>query len=151
VLYATGVDDPVTIELSGCQTVSNGLRTARSGPVALRLAALVPEPATATLSGRVQLCGGPGPGTCRAMTTTWCASPRTCLKADRIWVAGDAPMSFAVPVSGGAFGPVPVPPGRYTVELLGDNARISGRVLLTQRITLEAGESLTILFGFDIR
>ncbi len=151
VLYASGAGDPVTIELSGCRTVSNGLRTAWSGAVTTRLAALAPPPRQARLTGRVQVCGGPAPGTCRVETPTWCEStPTSCLKADRVAIVSDARARIVVALSDGRFGPVAVPPGRYTVELLGDNSVVRGHVLLTEQIALAAGETGTVEFGFDV-
>ena len=112
VLYASGAQDPVTIELSGCRTVSNGVRSAQSGAVATRLAALAPPPRQASLTGRVQVCGGPAPGTCRVETPTWCESTRaSCLKADRVAIVSDAPARIVVALSAGASGLSPCPRG----------------------------------------
>lgn len=166
--YRSGSADPVLVDLTGCTTATNGRLTgvagAGDGSTLDKLEALVhAEPTsasptdgarTATIEGRLWLCGGPAPGRCFASTIGGCAPPDGCSRSDRV-VAVDAAGEIVAeqrlryPYPDGKFR-LRVSPGQYTVELLADGPRIHDRVMQIQGATARAGHTTTVVFTFAI-
>ena len=168
--YASGPPAPVTVELSGCMTATNGHVTRDAGigdaTVLDRLEALIHAAPVrsggnrtggarnATIDGHLLLCGGPAPGRCFVTTIGGCAPPDGCSRSDRVVAIGTAGAVVAqqrlcFPWPNGRFR-LRVPPGQYAVELLADGARIHGRVMQTKGATARAGHTTTVVFLFNI-
>jgi hypothetical protein len=154
--YASDVDSPVAVNLSGCEGVTNGYvnRTAAGTGFVARLAALVPlgpasPPRNARIKGYVQLCGGPAPGGCRVTTFTSCSSPSHCVTADRVAVYRHGTLVKRVRLRHARFS-VALQAGRYTLKLLGDGRHVSGRVLETAHATARARHTTKVVFGLSV-
>jgi len=148
--YRTGVDDPVTIGLSGCQMITNGHvnRLGRDAAVINELAAAARP---AVVRGRIRVCGGPGPGRCFTETIGGCGrSPGSCSTSDRVTVitAGRQRL-VTVRLSRARFS-VELPGGSYRLKLLADGRRVHGKVLQTRRATAGAGHTTSVTFRFDV-
>jgi hypothetical protein len=156
--YGADPDDPVSIGLSGCETVTNGqlTQTASGSNVVPRLEKLVPRtsgppPArNATISGYVRLCGGPAPGRCWNGAIGTCSPGRGCVTTDRIAAIDDGGAIVGrARLHRGRF-TVKVPAGRYTIELLADGRTVHGRVTATRIVTAVGGQTATVQFRFDV-
>lgn len=163
--YPSGPSDPVSVQLAGCLTATNGHLTTEAavGDFLDKLDALIhaaPAPGhptgsagTATIAGYVRLCGGPAPGRCFGSTIGGCA-PDGCSRSDRVVAidaAGDviAQQWLRYPYPNGRFR-LQVPPGQYVVELLADGPRIHDRLMQTKGATARAGHTATAVFTFDV-
>jgi hypothetical protein len=149
---ASGSQDTVRINLTGCMTATNGsvIREAGLGDGSMldTLEALVhAEPANplssktgsgpAAIDGHILLCGGPAPGRCFVTSIGECAPPDGCSESDRviaIATSGEIVAEQHLPLAHGRFR-MHVPPGQYAVELLADGPRIHDRVLGTEGVT----------------
>lgn len=168
--YATGPVDPVSVDLAGCMTATNGDVTREAGigdaTILNKLEALIHAEPTrspgsqtgsatmATIAGYVWLCGGPAPGRCFASTIGGCAPPDGCSRSDRVVAidsAGEivAEQRLRFPYPNGRFRLL-VPPGQYAVELLADGPRIHDQLMQTQGATARARHSTKVVFTFDI-
>jgi hypothetical protein len=150
--YPAGADDPVTVDLSDCNDVTNGLvhRLALGAPVIRQLATLVPAPKPATLRGHVQLCGGAAPGGCHVSSFTSCGrDAASCVTTDRVAIYAAGGRRVAVAALRRARFSLKLLPGRYTVKLLGDGPRVRGRVIELARVRAPAGRTTTIVFGIS--
>jgi hypothetical protein len=150
--YPAGAEDPVTVDLSGCNTVTNGSlhRLGLDAPVVARLASLVPLPPArrGVLSGYVERCGGPYPGGCSIAPIDTCTPGGSCYRSDRVSVTTAAGAAVASTRLRGARFTLALKPGRYVLRLLGDGPKIHGRVLQTRRATVRAGHTTSVRFFF---
>lgn len=147
--YASGPDDPVTVDLTGCNPVTNGSvnRLGLDRPVIRQLAALVPLPGT--LQGHIELCGGPAPGRCRVSSFGACDGSR-CWEADRVAILDSAGRQVADPrVRRGRF-TAQLAPGRYKLRLLGDGKRVHGKTIETARATVRSSHTTTVSFPISV-
>lgn len=140
--YPTGPDNPVSVSLTGCQGATNG-QTGRSITALFlsRLERLVPVPADAMITGHVERCGGPAPGRCRVGTITVCGPPTGCVTDDRIAIVNRSGRRVAVIRLRHARFRAELPPGHYTVRLLGDGPHVHGRVLQTVHVVAKPGRT----------
>jgi hypothetical protein len=144
-LYPSGVVDPVTIGLSGCQSITNGHvdRLGMGRPVVSELARLARP---ATIRGRVELCGGPAPGRCRVETGGVCTPSSGCSTTDRVAVVeAGGPRVVTVRLHRARFS-VEVPAGGYKLELLADGRRVHGKVVQVRRAKARAGRTTSVVF-----
>lgn len=163
--YPSGSDDPVSVNLTGCMTATNGQLTSQAGTgdrsILDKLEALIHAKAarssrsrTATIAGYLWLCAGGAPGRCFASTVGGCAPPDGCSRSDRV-VAVDtagqivAEQRLRYPYPDGRFR-LRVRPGQYAVELLADGPRIHDRVIQTQGATARARRTTKVVFTFDV-
>jgi hypothetical protein len=161
--YPSGVDDPVRLQLGGCDQVSNGpvTRLAIGAPVVEQITGLVkPTSTTPTtplplgpgpvvfswIAGALQVCGGPAPGGCHVESFSSCG-PGGCVHADRARILQGGKTIDTVRLKQGRF-KVTVSPGRYAVQLLGDGRHVHGKVL--QRKTVVAKKYATAHVTFTI-
>lgn len=148
-LYPSGVVDPVTIGLSGCQSITNGHvdRLGMGRPVVSELARLARP---ATIRGRVELCGGPAPGRCRVETGGVCTPSSGCSTTDRVAVVeAGGPRVVTVRLHRARFS-VEVPAGGYKLELLADGRRVHGKVVQVRRAKARAGRTTSVVFVIAI-
>jgi hypothetical protein len=148
--YPAGVDDPVTIGLSGCQMITNG-HVRRLGRDAAVINELAAEARPAIVRGRILVCGGPAPGRCFTETIGGCGpSAGSCSTSDRVAVITPGRRRLvAVRLSHARFS-VEVPGGSYRLRLLADGRRVYGKVLQTRRATASAGRTTSVTFRFDV-
>jgi hypothetical protein len=159
--YPSGVDDPVRLQLGGCDQVSNGplTRLAIGSPVVQQLTGLVkptsmtpttplplgPGPVViAWIAGTLRVCGGPAPGGCQVEGFTSCGRGG-CVHADSVRISGNGSSSETVRLKRGRF-KVTVSPGRYSVQLLGDGKRVHGRVLQRKTVVVEKYATAHVVF-----
>lgn len=160
--YPSGVDDPVRLQLGGCDQVSNGplTRLAIGSPVVSQITALVKPTSTTPLplgpgpvviswiAGALRLCGGPAPGGCHVESFTSCG-PGGCVHADRVRITGNSSSSETVRLKKGRF-KVTVSPGRYTVALLGDGKRVRTRVLQRKTVIVKKYATAHVIFTIAV-
>jgi hypothetical protein len=148
-LYPSGVVDPVTVGLSGCESITNGHvnRLGLSRPVVGELAALARP---ATIRGRVRLCGGPAPGRCATETATVCGPPLGCSTTDRVAVITIVGGHLLTVRLHHARFSVEVPAGDYRLQLLADGRRVRGKVVKTIRARARAGQRTSVAFTLAV-
>jgi hypothetical protein len=139
--YASGVADPVTLQVGGCDGVTNGhvSRLGVDGSAVTKLMGLVPAPRPAVVRVEVRLCGGPAPGGCHISSFTSCQSGHgSCVEADRAAiVAGDGDTVALIP-------------GSYTFKLLGESSGRPGHTLQSKGATVAAGATTEVVFTVDV-
>jgi hypothetical protein len=100
----------------------------------------------ATVSGYVQVCGGPAPARCFVETIGSCQASQGCLTSDRIIAVSEAGRPVVTQRLHHARFRLHLAPGRYTIELVGDGKDVHGRVM--QRKTAIAKSHRTTLVRF---
>jgi hypothetical protein len=109
-----------------------------------------PARRTAVVSGYVEWCGGPAPGRCQKGKVGFCQAPRGCVTTHRVAAVNWSGRRVAVQrLRHGRFS-LRLPPGRYTVELLGDGPRVRGRVMERRKITARAHRTTYVRFLFNV-
>lgn len=149
--YATGPDNPVTVSLTGCQGVANG-HTGRQTTAAFlaRLMGFVPVPTDAVIRGQAERCGGPAPGGCVVGTITVCGPPTGCITDDRVAILTASGRRVALIKLRHARFRAELPPGRYTVKLLGDGPHVHRRVIQKLRVVAKPGRTATVVLMFAV-
>ena len=104
----------------------------------------------ATVSGYVQLCGGPAPGRCWKGKAGFCQQPQGCVTTSRVAVIDVRGRRVATQRLHRARFRFHLVPGHYTVELLGDGKRVHGRVMQTKKITARAHRTTVVRFLFAV-
>lgn len=136
---------PSTYQVRVQVTNSAGETATTSLPLVVRA-----PPPKAVITGFVQVCGGPAPGRCRVEKIGLCARPRRCVTSDRVAAINSRGRRVAAAkLSRGRFRLV-LPPGRYTIRLLGDGKRVHGRVLQRKRVIARAHRTAAIRFRFNV-
>jgi hypothetical protein len=153
--YPSGRDDPVTVDLTGCQNVSNGHvnRLALNARVVGQLKSLVPIPRPATIKGKVELCGGAGPDSaCRVAPFSYCPTASLhCATSDRATVrTASGRLVAQARLHDGRF-TVRVPPGSYVISVLADGGTVHGHVLESTRLKVRARARATVTFIFNVK
>lgn len=144
--YASGPENPVSIRLSGCQTVTNGhvTRLGLDHPVIGQAGRLIPW--LGTIRGRLEVCGGPSRSGCRRTTGfTTCVASR-CLHADQVVIMHAIGIPYPnVRLRHGRF-TVRVEPGRYRLVLLGDGRLGHDRVIARTRAQVRLDRTTRVAF-----
>jgi hypothetical protein len=151
--YPSGVANPVTVDLTGCQTITNGSlsRLGLDARVVAQLKSFVPIASPAKIAGHVQICGGPAPGGCRTDTFTDCqGSSANCATTDRVAIYTEAGRRVEIVRLRHARFSVQLKPGSYVLKLLEDGAHIHGRVLESLKIKAVSGHTSTVTFGISV-
>jgi hypothetical protein len=148
--YPSGVEDPVRLQLGGCDEATNGsiTRLAIGSPVVGQITGLVqpsmqtpttplplgPGPVViSTIVGRLEICGGPAPGSCHVGSFASYQPKRGCVKDDRVRIVRNGSTAATVRLKRGRFSII-VSPGRYTVELLQDGPGEHGTVVQSRTV-----------------
>jgi hypothetical protein len=113
-------------------------------------AAARPGRPTALISGYVQLCGGPFPGRCWRGEIGFCEAPKGCVTSDRVAAVSASGRRVATQeLHRGRF-KLHLVPGRYTIELLGDGARVHGQVMQRKKVRAWAHRATNARFFFAV-
>ena len=112
--------------------------------------AVARRPRDATVTGYVQVCGGPAPGPCGIKVLKICQVPEPCLTTSRVAVIDVHGRRVAQQKLRHARFSMRLRPGTYTVELLGDGNKIHGRVMQRQKITARAHRAAVVQFMFVV-
>jgi hypothetical protein len=148
--YGSGPDDPVSVELSGCQVATNGHvhRLGLDRSVVGKLAALVPW--LGTIRGRVEICGGAYPGRCRTSSFTSCSSSG-CITADQVAIMHSSGAQYpSVRVRRSRFTDR-VEPGRYKLALWGTGRGVPAKVLATARTRVRRNRVSRVVFKISVK
>lgn len=123
---------------------------ALAGLVSDTSSAARPARRTATVSGYVQLCGGPAPGRCWKGEIGFCEAPQGCATSDRVAAVNSAGRRVATQrLHHGRFS-LRLVPGHYTIELLGDGRRVHGRVMQRKKVWARAHRTAQVRFFFAV-
>jgi hypothetical protein len=105
---------------------------------------------TAVVSGYVGWCGGPAPGRCQRGNVGFCQAPQGCVTTHRVAAVNWNGRRVAVQrLRHGRFS-LRLPPGRYTLELLGDGRTVRGRVMERKKVTARAHRTTYVRFVFNV-
>lgn len=105
---------------------------------------------SATVTGYVQLCGGPYPGPCFVATIGGCVPSEGCSTSDRVAAVDQAGRRVATKKLHHARFRLQLTPGRYTIELLADGPHAHGRALQRKMVLARAGRTVVVRFVFAI-
>lgn len=144
--YPSGPENPVSIGLSGCALVSNGHvhRIADGRAVVGRMEALVPW--LGTIEGRLEICGGPVSGRCRATTGFASCGPSGCVRADQVAIMHPSGQRYPdVKLRRGRFR-VSLEPGRYRLALVAHGRRVRGRAVALAYVRVRLGRTTRMSF-----
>lgn len=131
---------------SSALVVACGFLTAVAG---LSVAA-APAHRSAMVTGLVEACGGPAPGRCYKETVGFCSAPDGCVSTHRVAAVNWSGRRVAVQrLRHGRF-KFRLPPGRYTIQLLGDGRKVHGRVMQSKKVTARAGRAAHVHFVFSV-
>lgn len=148
--YATDAPDPVSVGLSGCQSVSNGhvSRLGAGKPVISRIAGLIPW--QGTIVGRLRVCGGPAPGGCHPTRGITSCGAHGCVHADQVAILHSLGAQYPnVKLRRGRF-TVRVEPGRYRLALLVDGRHVHGKVVQTAKARVRNGRVTRVVFRISV-
>jgi hypothetical protein len=109
-----------------------------------------PRARDATVKGYVRLCGGPAPGRCYINTIGFCEAPKGCVTSDRVAVLDARGRRVAEQRLHHARFNMRLPPGSYTVELLGDGKRARGHIMQRKEIIAREDRTAIVVFFFAI-
>ncbi len=149
--YTSGAANPVSVGLSGCQSVTNGYvnRLGLDHPVIAQLAGLIPW--EGTIRGRLEICGGPAPGGCRTTTSSGVCVRSRCLHAAQVAIRHAVGSQYPnVQLHRGHF-TARVAPGRYNLSLLATGRLGNARVLATARVRVRLHRTTPTAFRLSVR
>jgi hypothetical protein len=151
--YTSGVEDPVTLQVGGCNGVTNGHvnRLGVDGSAVTKLIGLVPAPPPARVRVELRLCGGPSPGTSCHIGSVTCVPVGTCPSPNRAAIVGaDGATAATLTLDNGTSATSLLIPGSYTVELLDVAAHAKTRTAQTKHVELRAGRRTTVVFTLPV-
>ncbi len=106
-----------------------------------------PPAGYALLSGAVQACGGPSPGSCRVTQVSFCAP--TCLSTSYVRITAPGGRSEIARLHQGRF-TAALRPGAYTLELVATGSHGASSVLARRRVALTRNATRRLSFRLGI-
>ena len=139
-----------SVNAFGAVQDASGALSTGAGVGALKRPTLGPGPVvTAAITGQLKLCARHAPGRCRVGSFRVCGPVHGCFSVDRVRIVDTSGAFAGARLRHRRFSVI-VAHGHYTVELLEDRPRVSGRVLESRSVTARRYGVAHLTFRIDV-